>query len=533
MRGASEFEKGAESVCPQGTPITRHANNEAHNNGKYGLRIFTGLNHNGEGLPGFYPRKIDSCAPVSAKNPFVPAEFKGQFSWRNGHNGITFGSVAAIHIVDAVLADNVMRGIEGTAADGVKSGTNSMTQLRGPWGANKLIRPTFIGHAQEYCPLCDHTWKPVFAKKDAPSPGKAKRLGLATAASWGLTVENATFINYDRIGLVAVSGFAKAVPPGAGYDFRNNGGSETRFSGTKWVESNFRVQFRWQSEFLITDLDGTFSEQPFCAGCHVLHSPLLISREAFPDCYMDERYSGSICTPKYNVVLVGLTGAKPCGPCFHPQVRLSYRDPAGIYVKPDDAQYLQNKWRPEGSYNLVELDVATDEMQIRVVGEHDTVYQAAWNRATAIWLSKRRLSADFYFLDSYETVKEEPPTMHASGFEAVISTDGTTLTWVTGADVKTDVQWIERQIAGAEKSLADGFFTEDQLARRLVRISELNTTRYINSTGARQLFTNVVWYNCELLPHKCARDAIRYPELPHHPIARAVTSEATIKGNVQ
>ena len=58
--------------------------NEAHNNGKYGLRIFTGSNHNGEGLPGFYPRKVDSCAPVSETNPFEPADFTNFFSWRNG-----------------------------------------------------------------------------------------------------------------------------------------------------------------------------------------------------------------------------------------------------------------------------------------------------------------------------------------------------------------------------------------------------------------------------------------------------------------
>ena len=66
MRGASEFEKGASRVCPQGIPISHLANNEAHNNGRYGLRIFTGRSaHNGEGVPGFYPRTADPCAPVS------------------------------------------------------------------------------------------------------------------------------------------------------------------------------------------------------------------------------------------------------------------------------------------------------------------------------------------------------------------------------------------------------------------------------------------------------------------------------------
>lgn len=114
VRGASEFEVGAQQVCPQGIPITFMDRNEAHNNGKYGLRIFTGLNHNGEGREGFYPRKVDSCRPVDELNTFVPSNFSNMFAWRNGHNGITFGSVAAMRIVDAVVADNVMRGIEGS-----------------------------------------------------------------------------------------------------------------------------------------------------------------------------------------------------------------------------------------------------------------------------------------------------------------------------------------------------------------------------------------------------------------------------------
>ena len=80
----------------------------------YGLRIFTGTSaHNGGGVPGFYPKSADSCAEVSEENSFVRAYFRNQFSWRNGRNGITFGSVAALQIVDAVVADNNMRGIEG------------------------------------------------------------------------------------------------------------------------------------------------------------------------------------------------------------------------------------------------------------------------------------------------------------------------------------------------------------------------------------------------------------------------------------
>ena len=149
-------------MCPQGTPLLWFNRNEGHNNGRYGLRIFTGLSpHNGEGQPGFYPKKEQPCKPVSATNTFVRAYFQKQFSWRNQRNGISFGSVAAMNIVDAVVADNVQRGVEGTGADGEATGFDSITKVRGKWGENKISNTLFIAHSLEGCPSCDHDWRPV------------------------------------------------------------------------------------------------------------------------------------------------------------------------------------------------------------------------------------------------------------------------------------------------------------------------------------------------------------------------------------
>ena len=115
--------------------------------GRYGLRIFTGRSpHNGEGRPGFYPKSGDPCGAVSALNQFKISRFQRQYSWRNGKNGITVGSVAAVQIVDATVADNNMRGVEMTGADGVFVGLDTETKLRGAWGMNKLINVKFIGH---------------------------------------------------------------------------------------------------------------------------------------------------------------------------------------------------------------------------------------------------------------------------------------------------------------------------------------------------------------------------------------------------
>ena len=71
--------------------------------------------------------------------------------------------------------------------------------------------------------------------------------------------------------------------PPTGYDFANAGTFETRFSGITWLQSDRRVKWRWDDEALYTDLDGTFTEQPFCAappgqvtGCHVLSNGLCL-----------------------------------------------------------------------------------------------------------------------------------------------------------------------------------------------------------------------------------------------------------------
>ena len=194
-----------------------------------------------------------------------------------------------------------------------------------PWGANKIVRTIFIGHAQGGCPACDHSRRPSF--KGVPGWGLA-RLGLTQPASWGLTVVNATFINYDRLGMIAVAGYAK--PTGPGYSFQGNYGGETRFSGTKWVESSRRLRWRWNDAHLVTDVDGTFAEQPFCAGCHVVRSGLVASTSAFPDCYYDARYDASVCKPNYHFVTLGFKTKPPCGPCANTPVRPSQRDAEGI-----------------------------------------------------------------------------------------------------------------------------------------------------------------------------------------------------------
>ena len=447
--------------------------------GRYGLRIFTGLSpHNGEGRPGYYPKLVDSCADVSESNPFVPNHWVRQYSWRNGRNGIAFGSVAAIRIVDAIVADNNMRGIEGVGADGEAPGLSSVTKLRGPWGANKIIRPIFIGHDQPGCPYCDRTWKPNFPPffvggtpegwTDAAGERLPVRVGMVQSAWSGMTVENATFVNYDREGMVAVGGFAKAIPPaGAGYTFESNGAFETRFSGIKWVNSDHRVRWRWIDEAWFTDLDGTFTEQPFCKGdpaieghgCHLLNTPLVTNKHAFPDCFIDERYGGAVCKPNYKIIHAGLFESDPFMK-FAP-TRVTYRDEKGLWVRADDMAYLKHKWRPQGSYNLVSMDISSPNPQPVIIGDHDKAWHGSWDRASGEWLRHHILNLTFFFANRFTGFEE------VKSIETNISCDGSMLTFKDGGSV---------------------------------------------FNGSVQLYTHVPWYNCELLPERCADGAVRYPQ---------------------
>ena len=169
-----------------GMPLLWFADNEAHSNGRYGLRIFThagaaGNNGFARGVgngAGYYP-KVDPCSDVSAINPFVTASFYRQYSWRNGKNGVTIGSVAAINLVDAVVADNNERGIEMVGADGITTSMSSDSKLRGPWGANLLIRPLFVGHMLP-CPGGDAT---IQVKHAYESLGETLALALDPSPS--------------------------------------------------------------------------------------------------------------------------------------------------------------------------------------------------------------------------------------------------------------------------------------------------------------------------------------------------------------
>ena len=159
-----------------------------------------------------------------------------------------------------------------------------------------------------------------------------------TLTRYGLTVQNASFVNFDREGMVAVGGFAKARPAIPLYTFENCGGMETRFSGTAWHQSDRRVHWRWVDEALLTDLDGTFTDN--APNCTVVHNNLVSDPRAFPECYQvrdpsrsrspkpkpkpkpnpdqDPRYGGTVCCG-LKFVTVGISPTPTA--TLHPQTQ--------------------------------------------------------------------------------------------------------------------------------------------------------------------------------------------------------------------
>lgn len=426
VRGKSENDPGSDQVCPQGVPLLRFADNEAHNNKRYGLRIFTGKEPTSQvGNPGFYPKRTSSCDEVSESNPFEPAQFLRQYSWRNGKNGVTVGSVAALQLVKPVVVDNIERGIEMTGADGVIVGLQTETKLRGPWGANLIQGAILAAHVLP-CPACDRSLDAIYTPMDGG--WKNKRLGLETAAWFGLTVENTTFINYDRDNLIAVAGFAKALPPhGSGYDFRNAGGMETRFKGIKWLESNNRVRWRWPNEALFVDVDGTFTGH--APGSSVLENDMISNERGFPECFHDPRYGGTVCGPALQFVLVGFLPHDPALIIHDMEASYHLADKTSNYVTADDVQYLRNKFYPKGQYHFVELDLTADAVVASVVGwrRQDVI---PWNVSTGSWISRRQILFSVIFVDEF-TQKFDHVNLVAE-----LSEDDSTLTWVNGSDFR-------------------------------------------------------------------------------------------------
>ena len=66
-------------------------------------------------------------------------------------------------------------------------------------------------------------------------------------------------------------------------------------------------------------------------------------------------YDGSVCRPEYT--LCRRCSSRATADLFH---RADLAPPRIDLRARDDTAYLRDKWRPEGAFNLVAMDVSTD-----------------------------------------------------------------------------------------------------------------------------------------------------------------------------
>eukprot|EP00964_Phaeocystis_antarctica_P126639 scaffold90300_cov63-Phaeocystis_antarctica.AAC.1 len=280
--------------------------------------------------------------------------------------------------------------------------------------------------------------------------------------------------------MAAVAGFAKAIPPhGAGYSFENSGAMETRFRNVTWLQANFRVRWRWTTEAVFHDLDGTFTQHS--AGCKVLYDDVISDQRAFPECWHDARYGGTVCPASLRFVTVGMTPPDPnlkLGPGFGSRLSYYGERSKGVYVDPTDTEYLLNKWRPAGSFFLVSFDVATTEVHGELVGGQKSSQPSA------------------RFGSSAEQV-------------TILNTGRSNIGWRSAQG-----QWLSHNVLNVTFKYTSEFNEEDYVAFAVARIdADEGELRWVQPAAARQLRTNVPWVNCEVRPHDCT-GPVRYDALP-------------------
>ena len=109
----------------------------------------------------------------------------------------------------------------------------------------------------------------------------------------------------------------------------------------------------------------------------------------------------------------------------------------------------------------------------------------------------------------------------ATGFEAIISEDGTSLDWENEATTRISDREVQNLLTDAREERDMGRMSNESYTLRVQVIIEwLAKPQKINGSHTAQLFTDTIWHRCELVPHKCATDGIRYPSLPGKRIGR-------------
>ena len=129
LKSYAQGSSATNSFCPLGMPLGEFSSNQAHSNGRYGLRIF----------PEFTPRTYPCLAyqPYD-QNPPIQAEFKDFLGWKNGRDAVIGEALGAVKFKNILSANNLRAGIE------ISSGGN-----RSPFGTCLVENAWLVGMTNE------------------------------------------------------------------------------------------------------------------------------------------------------------------------------------------------------------------------------------------------------------------------------------------------------------------------------------------------------------------------------------------------
>jgi hypothetical protein len=259
-------------VHPINIPTIDFRENEAHSNGKYGLRIF------------------------DIYLPNAPSVIRDLFVWRNGKTGWTATVVGQIGF-DGVVS--IQNGVNLFEAREIQVNTWDVCYIR-----NALfVDYTGLPLADSYAMIQDEFDEDIEVLVKMGGPMKQGLLFGWTAPefSGGMTVSNATFVNFVHACMRGCAHCGRGGSPVVG-----DGAFETRFEGIKFVNSSQRALFRHPNEAFFYDLDGTLTgsgvREDFVGGGSVKGSSLvgtsvlLPPDKCTPTVTSLEGTGGSICT---------------------------------------------------------------------------------------------------------------------------------------------------------------------------------------------------------------------------------------------
>jgi hypothetical protein len=205
-------------VHPVNIPVLEFRGNQAHSNGKYGLRIFDE----------YFPN--------------APSVIRDLFVWRNGGVGWT-GTVIGQIGFDGVVA--VQNGHQAEFRE---------TQVTS-WDVCFIRNALFVDYtglplARSFSATGDGF--DAFIEMGGPTGGIA--FPWNENAGGGMSVSNVTFVNFHRPCLVGCAHCGRGGSPSIG-----DGAAETRFEGMRFVNSTQRALFRHPNEAFFYDLDGSLT----------------------------------------------------------------------------------------------------------------------------------------------------------------------------------------------------------------------------------------------------------------------------------